>query len=98
MGATISHLITSLQKASMYGRRGLSSNVGNRSLPTTTSSSACARFCACGKRTRARKREVIEDIVSMIDVRKRTEWQILRRSTVSKPAEKKSCKFDVFDS
>jgi hypothetical protein len=65
MGVTISHLITSLQKASMYGRRGLSSNVGNRSLPTTTSSSACARFWACGNRTRARKREVIEDMVSM---------------------------------
>ena len=57
----------------MYGRRGLSSNVGNRSLPTTTSSSACVRLCACGKRTRTRKREVIEDTVSIIKVSKRTE-------------------------
>ncbi len=81
----------------MYGRRGQSSNAGNRSLPTTTSSSACARFRACGKSTRARKREVIEDIVSVIEVSKRTGWQISRRSTVSKPAEKRSRKLDVLD-
>ena len=40
MGVTTRHLDTSLHTASMYGRQGLSSNVGNRSLPTTASSSA----------------------------------------------------------
>ena len=71
MGVTIFHLINSLHRASMYGRRGLSSKVGNRSLPTTTSSSACARLCTCGKRTRARKRELIEDTVFIVGVRKK---------------------------
>jgi hypothetical protein len=47
----------------MYGRHGLSSNVGNRSLPITISSSACARLCTCGNRTRARKSEYIVDTV-----------------------------------
>jgi hypothetical protein len=70
MGVAIFHLINSLHKASMYGRRGLSSNVGNRSLPITTSSSACARLCTCGKRTRARKREYIADTVSNVRVSK----------------------------
>src|SRR6266436_1341132 len=71
IGATMNHLINSLHKASMYGRRGLSSNVGNRSLPITRSSSPCARLCTCGKRTRARKSEIIEDAVSIIDVSKK---------------------------
>jgi len=55
----------------MYGRRGLSSKIGNLSLPIIRSSSACARRCTCGKRTRTRKREVIEDAVLVIGVSKK---------------------------
>ena len=72
IGNGISHLFNSLHIASIYGRCGLSSNVGNLSLPTTASSSACARFCTCGKRTSARKREVIEDIVLIVGVDKKS--------------------------
>lgn len=71
MGVTICHLINSLHSASTYGRHGLSSNVGNRSLPITISSSACARLCTCGKRTRAKKREVIEVTVLIVGVSER---------------------------
>jgi hypothetical protein len=71
VGVTICHLINSLHNASMYGRRGLSSNVGSRSLPTTTSSSACARLCTCGKSARARKKEVIEDTALIIILSKK---------------------------
>src|SRR5258708_39890029 len=59
IGVTICHLINSLHSASMYGRRGLSLKVGNRSLPITTSSSACARLCAFLNETRATKMESI---------------------------------------
>ena len=62
IGVTICHLINSLHNATTYGRRGLSLNMGNRSLPTTTSSSACARLCTCGKSTRAIKKKVIEEM------------------------------------
>jgi hypothetical protein len=65
-GVTTCHLINSLHNASMYGRRGLSLNVGSRSLPTTISSSACARLCTCGKSVRARKKEIIENAVFII--------------------------------
>ena len=44
MGVITCHLSTSLHMASIYGRRGLSSNVGNRALPTTALSSACTLF------------------------------------------------------
>src|SRR5260370_16942212 len=63
IGVTICHLINSLHSASTYGRRGLSSKVGNRSLPITISSSPCARVCPSGKRTRARKKEYIHNTV-----------------------------------
>jgi hypothetical protein len=49
----------------------MSSNVGNRSLPITTSSSACARLCTCGNRTRARKREDIDDTLLNVSVSKK---------------------------
>jgi hypothetical protein len=71
IGVTIVHLINSLHNASMYGRRGLSSKVGNRSLPITISSSACARLCTSGKRTRARKKEYIDDTVLNVRVSKK---------------------------
>jgi hypothetical protein len=71
MGVAICHLNNSLHKASMYGRRGLSSNVGNRSLLITASSSACARLCTCGKRTKARKKEYNDDTVLTVGVSKK---------------------------
>ena len=75
----------------MYGRRGRSSNVGSRSLPTTTSSSACARLCTSGKSVRARKKKFIEDMVFIIVFSKNArEYKIyarclnrLRRGVVS---------------
>jgi ribosomal protein S9 len=71
----------------MYGRRGLSSNVGSLSLPITRSSSACARLCTCGKRTSARKREYIDDTVSKVRVSKRGIREYPETQTVSEPAE-----------
>jgi hypothetical protein len=71
IGVTINHLINSLHNASMYGRRDRSPNVGSRSLPTTTSSSACARFCTCGKSASARKKEFTEDKVFIIVLSKK---------------------------
>ncbi len=97
MGVTICHLINSLHNASMYGRLDQSSNVGKRSLPITASSSACARLCTCGKRARARKREVIEDTVSIVGlVRKLQNFGEI--CTVSKPADKTSRKSHELDS
>ena len=89
MGVTIFHLINSLHRASIYGRRGLSSNVGSRSLPTTRSSSACARLCTSGKSTSARKRELIEDTVFVVGVGKKfAEISRYTVRTVSKPANR----------
>ena len=63
IGVTICHRSNSLLIASIYGRRGLSSYVGSLSLEMTESSSACARFCTSGKRTRAKKSAVIKETV-----------------------------------
>lgn len=97
VGVTIFHLMSSLHTASIYGRRGLSSKVGNLSLPVTTSSSTCARICTCGKRTRARKREYIADTVLNVTVSK-CMHDHLGTPTVSEPAEKRSCEPRVPDS
>jgi hypothetical protein len=70
----------------MYGRRGLSSNVGKRSLPITSSSSACARLCTFGNKTRARKKEYIDDTVLNVKV-SRCKRDYLETRTVSEPAE-----------
>jgi hypothetical protein len=88
MGVVICHLINSLHKASMYGRRGLSSNVGSRSLPITTSSSFCARLWTCGKRTRARKRKDIDDTVWRVEESVRNPRENPETRTVSVPAKR----------
>ena len=62
-GTTILHLSTSLHNASIYGNRGLSSNVGSLSLPRTVSSSLCARLRTSGYCVSARNRDTIADTV-----------------------------------
>ena len=82
----------------MYGRCGLSSNEGNRSLPITASSSACARLCTCGKRTRARTKEYIADTVSKVKVSKEACVINVEPRTVSDPAKIRSYQPHVPDS
>ena len=66
--------------------------MGNRSLPITRSSSACARLCTFGKRTRARKSEFIEDMVLIVGVGKKHARKCQETQTVSRPAERMSSK------
>lgn len=60
-GITICHLRSSLQIASMYGRRDLSSKVGSLSLDITELIWVCARLCTSGWRVSATMKEDIVD-------------------------------------
>lgn len=62
-GAVGRHLITSLSNAFKYGKLGESLKSGNRSGPTTLSSSSCAFNCAEGYRIIASTKVSKADII-----------------------------------